>query len=103
MRSGCGAVGLPESFENVGQDVLTDSDTVISYCNLSLAVAISERDIDVASAWRELDRIRQQVPENLLEAAGVTRDWRNFRIKIRSDRETLGVRRNPHGIDCGLY
>ncbi len=101
VTSGGGGVGLPEAVEDVGQELRRDPLTAVAHGDFHLAVDPSEHDSDAALAWRELDRVREQVPYDLLQAAGVTVDQSNG-LERGLQVDFLDVSAGPDGSDGGL-
>ena len=89
-------VGLTEPFEHVRQELRRDAGpvslTTISTCELIRC----EAHLDAAALGRELDRVRQQVPDDLLQPVGIARHRRRRAGRSRSEPEALGVGRGPH-------
>ena len=59
------AVSLPEALEHVLEEVAGNALPGIRDGDRGARVAVEELDVDPAVPWRELDRVGQQVPENL--------------------------------------
>src|SRR5260370_42521782 len=76
-----GAVGLPEAIKNKRQKLCVDAFAVVTDCYPSVRSNLVKPDFDVAATRSELDRIREQVPNNLLKPARVTRDDSCLRIE----------------------
>ena len=67
------ALALFERIENAIHDFRFDSDSGVVHCNgEKLRLRIIRRNCDLAVIGRELDRILEQVPNNLLELGGVS-------------------------------
>ena len=77
--------------------------------DLDLPVDARERDVDGAAARRELDRVGEQVPDDLLNAVRIERERRVERRELDAKRERLALglwpdrldRRFDHGCDIG--
>src|SRR5439155_442740 len=54
---------------------------------------------DVAVLWREFDGIRHEVPDDLLQSIGITRNRRGGRIKNGVNTNVLGLRSRKDGLD----
>ena len=65
------AVGLPEAVEHVRQKGGIDADAGIRDLDPDAPVDLRRADRDAAAVRRELDRVRQQIPQHLLQARGV--------------------------------
>ena len=76
---GAGRVRLAEAVEDVGQEILADALPGIPHSDLDVGIISLQRYLDPSSAGRELHRIGNNVPNDLLEAAKVqkptTREW----------------------------
>src|SRR6516225_2327375 len=64
-------VRLPEALEHVRQELRRYPDAGVADRDFHMRVDALEPDLDLAAAIRELDRIRQQVPQHLLETLGI--------------------------------
>src|SRR5438876_1080008 len=64
------AVALAEAIEDERQDLRPDSLTGVAHHDLDVGGGLSQEDPDAASARRELDRVHQEVPDNLLQTVG---------------------------------
>ena len=51
---------------------------------------------------RELDGIRQEIPQHLLQTRGVRQDIGVLHVPRRVDRDVLGLRCRPHALERGL-
>ena len=76
------AVGLPKAVKDAGQQVRTDSLSVVAHLDLDTGLLAAQRDVDLSSLGRELDGIRDQVPHDLLDAHAVTQAVACRRIKL---------------------
>ncbi len=65
-------------------------------CDLRLAAL--ERHLDAPAARRELDGVRQEVPDDLLQAIGVAGDRPGVGIQMSDELEALGVDRGPYRV-----
>ena len=74
VRPRAGAVCLPEPLEDVRQELCADPLARIAHGELDVRLGAPEVDVDAPAFGRELDGIRQEVPDHLLEARGVARD-----------------------------
>lgn len=69
--------------------------TTISTCELTR----SSRTCTSPSLGREFHRIRQQVPDDLLQSIGIAGDRCGARIENRLHTNLLGIRRGAKGLD----
>ncbi len=72
--AGGGGVGLAEAFEDVRKEFRGDAFAGIGDADFNLAVVALEGDGDGAAAGGEFDGIGEEIPENLLDAAGIAED-----------------------------
>jgi len=71
-----------------------DDDFLVVGCHVQL---------DAATRGRELDRVRQQVPDRLLQARGVAGEAGRQRAHAAIERDSLGLGRGPHGVDGDVH
>src|SRR5688500_17372114 len=71
LRPRARSVRLPERIEHAGQKCLLDADARVGDIDLVDGPVARELYGDDASRWRELDRVRQQIPDHLLQAVGI--------------------------------
>ena len=80
MHTRPGRVGLPESFEDIGKKIGFDSNAGIGDANLSVRIRFYQVNGDTAPGGGELDRICEQIPDDLLQAVGIAKNksvqWR---------------------------
>ena len=76
---------------NSGAMPLPVSVTTISTCG----VHALQPHLHAAAARRELDGVREQVPDDLLQAVGVARDGAGPRVEDRLQADALGLGRRP--------
>ena len=92
-------VGLPETLEDVRQEIWRNSDTGIADDDLDVRIDPFESHLDDAVLWREFDGIRHEVPDDLLQSIGITRNRRGGRIKNGVNTNVLGLRSRKDGLD----
>src|SRR5580765_5603446 len=92
-------ITLAEALEDKRQEFLRDADPRIADDDLDVRVGVLEADLDPATALRELHRVRHQVPENLLQAFGITghRDLAGIQNALDPDASRIG--RRPDGFN----
>src|SRR5438094_3728399 len=91
--------GLPETFEDVRQEIWRNSDPGIADDDLDMRIDPFESHLDNAVLWREFDGIRHEVPDDLLQPIGITRDRRGGRIKNGVNTNVLGLRSRKDGLE----
>ena len=74
MRTRQRAVGLAEPVEGVLEELGRHALPGVPHLDLERVVAVTERDGHAAARRRELDRVRDQVPDDLLDAVGIAQD-----------------------------
>jgi len=98
-----GAVGLTEVLEDVRQKVGTDPRAVIGDDDLGLLARALERDFDPTAFGRELDGVRQQVPDHLLQAVWVAGDRADVAPVARDEPDGFRFRRRMHHVHRRRY
>src|SRR5262245_39066601 len=69
-----GTVFLAEAVEDMRQEIRIDPFSRVADGEVSFPVLAFQKNFDSASVARELDRIRKQIPYDLLQARGVPLD-----------------------------
>ena len=70
--------GLAEALENVWQEIARDTYSCVRDANLDVNVGASGGDADAATVGSELDRVRQEIPNHLLNPRRVGVHDANF-------------------------
>jgi hypothetical protein len=97
-----GGVLLTEALEDVRQEGLADPVAVVLHLHLQFPVRAMDVDLDPAALRRELDGVVDQVPENLLQTAGI-RNHLVGRLFHRGDQlHALGVGGRLQTLHGGL-
>ena len=94
-------VGLTEPVEDVRQDRRRNALARVAHLDDDVGPHALQREVHVSLVGRELDRVGQEVPEDLLQAVGIREDGPHRRVDAHAERDRLGGRRGPHGIDGG--
>src|SRR5215468_6138699 len=68
------AIRLPESIEDIRQELRINAHPSIADGNLDLAIDPAQRCLDPPSLVGELYCIPEQVPDHLLQAVGIAKD-----------------------------
>src|SRR6185295_2561688 len=71
MRPRAGRVSLTEPLKNVWQKLAADSDTVIAHCQFQMGIYSCQSNLSLAAVRCKLDRIGNQVPNDLLQTIGI--------------------------------
>ena len=58
-----------------------------------------EPDLHAAPLGRELDRVREQIPHDLLEPLGIARDGADLGVEYRLQLDGFGCGCRPHDLD----
>ena len=96
VRASAAAVGLAESVEDVRQEILRNSLAGIAHGERQILVMPFDPNCDPAVARRELDRVRKQVPDDLLSSIRVAADFVGSRVHLAFQREAFGVGGRAH-------
>src|SRR5262245_58021057 len=86
-------VALSESLEDVRQEIRLDAFAVVAHDDGDVPVHAFERDFDAPAFLCELDRIREQIPDDLLQTVVVARDLAGERIQVGDYTDAFGLRR----------
>ena len=88
-------IALPESFEQMRNEFRLDADAGVGDADLDMRVHALEHDLDLAVLRRELDGVRQQIPDDLLKTARIAGDRPGRRIEEFLEPDALGVGGGP--------
>lgn len=93
-------VGLAEGLEDVREEVGRDAGAVVADRHLGTGRAPpGETSLDVPALGRELDRVREEVDEDLLQQFGLARDGRLRELYPRPDLDRFVPRERHDGLD----
>src|SRR5262249_61420544 len=76
------ALGLTETVKDVREKIRTDALTGVAHGDFDLRLALSQLHLHAPASRCELDRVREQVPDDLLQALRVGEDLYNLRIEV---------------------
>ena len=93
------SLALPEALEDIRQEVRTDADTGIADDDFDVRVHPLQSHVDATALRRELHRIGQQVPHDLLQAIGIAGHGTHTRIDDGLQAHALRVRGRLDGSD----
>ena len=99
MRPRGAAVGLPETIEHVGHERRRNPLTGIADGHLDVTVAGLERELDASFRRRELDGVRQQVPDHLLDAVRICNAQDRPAVVVGLELNLLGVGSAAHDVE----
>src|SRR5437773_8237486 len=85
-----GSVRLPESIKDVGKKVGLDSNSRIRYPDLRVAWRLPEFHENAAVRRRKFDRVRKQVPYDLLKTVRISRQGALYRAQLYVNLNALG-------------
>src|SRR5690606_8144753 len=91
-------VALLEPIEDVRQQLRPDADARVLDRDLGFGAEVPHADADRAALRGELDRVPEQIPEDLLEASRVARD-RPRRLELGDELEAFVRGGVLHGVD----
>src|SRR5262245_45219157 len=83
------------------KELRLDAFPVIAHDDGDVRVRAFEREFDTPAFGCELDRIREQVPDDLLQAVGVACDLARERVQIGGYTNAFGLRRRMRHIEGG--
>src|SRR5262249_12129644 len=93
---------LPEPFEDVRKEIAADAHAGVLDSNVSPSRPVLEPHLDRSTLLRELDRIRKQIPDDLLDSIAIaphqTRRWTEMRFELYAQRFCRGT----DDFDCVL-
>jgi hypothetical protein len=92
------AVGLPEALEDVGQKFGADPCARVGDGDLGAVARAREPHLDRALARRELDGVREEVPEDLLETVGVAGDAARRVVEAHREADAARLGRRAHAL-----
>src|SRR5436190_6110041 len=97
--SGDRLIGLLESIEDVRKELRTNPDTGVRHGNLGVRSDLAEPHRDLSAFRSELDCVRKQVPDDLLDACRVRRNGTGGAVQLTLDGDALFVRVVLNRID----
>src|SRR2546422_5227758 len=101
VRARGGAVGLSEALEDEGEEVGANASARVAHDDLRAPVRQPDPDFDATALGRELDGVREQVPDHLLQAATVAPHPACCAAEDRLEPDALRLRRRTDGHDRG--
>src|SRR5678815_2974964 len=76
-----------------------NADSVVTHANLNMRIDPLERDVDPAVFWSELDRVGQQIEDDLLKTVFVSHNDSADARKCGSKADLFGSGRGLHRFD----
>jgi hypothetical protein len=95
-------VGLAEPLEHMGQELGDDAPSRVAHGNLDRLSDASRGDFHATTRRGELDGVREQVPDHLLQARGVAHDLAFDRLEDACDRDALRLGGGVHRLERHL-
>ncbi len=74
VRPGTAAIALAKAVEDIRKEIRLDPLSRITDENLDVRADPLQLDLDPAALWRELHRVAQEVPHDLLQPVGIAAD-----------------------------
>jgi hypothetical protein len=99
MRSSGRRIRLSEALEDVRKELARDALTRIEDGQLSICPGRAQHDADRLPLWRELQRIREQVPDNLVKSRAVAHDQGRVAVDLRGQLDAFRRKRGPQPLD----
>jgi len=99
MLSSSRAISLSEAFKDVGQELLVDSLAGIRNTDFDRAASLRNLYANTPAAVRKLHRIRQQIPNDLLQPVCVAGNHRGRGVEMSFDPDPLRVSRGTHNVN----
>jgi len=92
-------IRLPETLKHERQEIRANTDACVLDHNLNVRIYPLQDDLDASARGCELDRVGQEVPQNLLQTARITSNQPNARIQQCVDAQFPGIRGSTHCLD----
>src|SRR5262249_29380705 len=92
VPSGARRVGLVEAFKDIGHEITADAFARVAHADANVWVHALQPHFDATSLRRELDRVGEEVPDDLLQPDGVAGDLANFIGPVSPERDVLRCR-----------
>jgi len=99
---GTGAIALAKAVEDIGEELWLDPLSRIADDKLHVRVDPLQLDLDPAALRRELHRVAQEVPHDLLQPVGVAADRPRGRGQHRLEPNVLRLGGGTDSIQCVL-
>src|SRR5215472_5581090 len=96
------AVRLAKSIEDVRQEFGFNAQASVSDRNVCLRIHRVNPNAHPTMLGRKLNRVAEQVPEDLLQAIWIAHHWKRARPEINLKINLFGLQPRPYRIDCRL-
>src|SRR5215217_6878082 len=94
-----GTIGLTKSIEYARQKLPLDALARVFHSHTRIRSMLLDAHTDLSAMWCELHRIRQQVPDDLVQARRVGGDRAESGFGVVIQRDTFSISRRLHNID----
>src|SRR5690349_18184873 len=94
-----GTISLTKAIEHTRQKLSIDSLTRVFHRHTRVRSLLVDAHRDLSALRCKLHRIRQQVPDDLMQAGRVGRDRTHSRFGVIIDDNPLSIRRGLHYVD----
>src|SRR5581483_11208813 len=95
------AVGLAETLEHMRQELRRDPYPGVTHPDFDMGVDALKADLNLPAPGGEPDRVREEVPDHLLQADGIAQHRARVRTERQSDPDLSGVSRRAEGVTGG--
>src|SRR5581483_5276022 len=99
VRAGHRCVRLTESFKNVRQKLLPYPHTTIADRDFDIRIDVLQANIDTSPFRRKFDCVREQVPNDLLEAIRVAKYYLPLRLEMHFQNDLFAIDGRPHSVN----
>src|SRR6266542_1158321 len=96
------AIGLSEAIKYMRKKIRADALAGIADGDLRMRIVTLKPNLDAPVFRRKLNRVGEQIPNDLLEAGRVTHHRAGGRIKLSAKLNRLGLGGRPRGLERGL-
>src|SRR5262249_12343700 len=96
-------VGLAEAVKDVWQEIRADAFARVAHGDANVWVHALQLRFDATALRRELDRVGEQVPDDLLQPDRIAGDLTNFGGQVGLERDALRLRRRVDRPNRILY
>src|SRR5688500_8432893 len=97
------AVALPEPIENERKEFFFDSRAAVTDRHFEMRVDVAERDADTAVSGHKLNRVRNQIPHNLLQSYWIAKHRSGAEIERNVHSELFCFCCRPQRFHRGVY
>src|SRR5439155_9136798 len=92
-------VRLAEAVEDVGQELGADAPPAVAHLEAHAVAGALDAEDDLAAGVGELDRVREEVGEDLLETVRIADDAARTVLDRAREPQVLRIRAGPHRLD----